>query len=117
MTEIKEEIDELKQKNSESAAKNLKIAHRKRIEEALRFFKEETIRLSKLYKKNEAELEKLKKTAESYEFDKKFLEAQLENKKCRAEKLRAAVTKTTSLFQRLIHSENKTAQEPVCKNK
>lgn len=58
MTEIKEEIDELKQKNSEAAAKNQKVSHRKRVEEALRFFKEETLRLSKVYKKNEAELGK-----------------------------------------------------------
>ncbi len=56
MMDIYKEISELQQKSSESAAQNLKVSHRFRVEEALRFFKEETLKLSKIYKQNEAEI-------------------------------------------------------------
>ena len=54
--DIYKEIGDLQQKSSDVAAKNLKITHKQNVEEALKFFKEETLRLSKIYKQNEAEI-------------------------------------------------------------
>jgi hypothetical protein len=56
MLNVYKEIGELQQKTSDTAARTLKETHRYKVEEALRFFKEETLRLSKIYKEKEAEI-------------------------------------------------------------
>ena len=56
MLNIYKEIGEMQQKSSDLAAKTLKESHRYKVEEALKFFKTETLRLSKIYKENEAEI-------------------------------------------------------------
>jgi hypothetical protein len=76
------------------------------------------LRLSKIYKQNEAEigssrclniLEKLRKIAETHQFDKQFLEVQLKKKKEKTAKLKTAVSNVNSLVQRLIDSESSAA--------
>eukprot|EP00826_Nyctotherus_ovalis_P025619 TRINITY_DN1986_c0_g2_i1.p1 TRINITY_DN1986_c0_g2~~TRINITY_DN1986_c0_g2_i1.p1 ORF type:complete len:287 (-),score=82.28 TRINITY_DN1986_c0_g2_i1:69-929(-) len=47
-------------------------------------------------------VERLKKLAETKEFDKKFIEMQIEKKQKRIATLKASVENTTSLFQKLI---------------
>jgi len=114
MMNIYKEIGDLQQKSSDVAAKNLKESHRYKVEEALRFFKGETLRLSKIYKENETEIEKLKKVAEAKEFDKKFLEMQISKKQQKIDSLKLSVEQTTSLVRKLAgDTENPILPKPT----